>query len=360
MIVYLGVTALTIALSLLVRKNQCVSYGPVECKQQVRNQYALFTIFLVLFLVAALRYYVGNDYLAYLNIFENIYVERTVSTEIGFNSVVRFYQLLFGQSTFIPIFATISGITIYFMLKALYEQLDWFFYGFLLFMLTGFYLMSLNTIRYYAALGIVMYSIKYLQKKDYLPFCLYVGLAASLHKTAIVVIPAYWFLNRKWGKIEYAIIGMGTLSLIVLEDFYRSIIFKFYPFYEGSIYDVDTVSVFNIAKCVCILAFALFFYKRVKEDALLSFYFKLNLSGLVIYVCCTYIPVVSRVAYYFIWPQIFLVTNLVAKMKKGWFKTICIVGITLAYVLFFVLFLQEASGTALRILPYQTWIGVDL
>lgn len=359
MVFYAGITALTIALSYLAGEKKDTTY--VECaKQQIRSRYALFTIFVVLFLVASLRYYVGNDYISYVTIFRKLYIGEHVSTEIGFNGIVLFYQMLFGEGTMIPIFATLAAITIYYMLRALCDQMDWFFYGFVLFMLSGYYLTSFNIIRYYVAFAIVMYAAKYVMRREYVPFLLYVGLAATIHKTALIVIPTYWFLARTWSKLEYGVIVVGTISFVLFEDFYRILIFKIYPYYENSIYDTNTTSFFNIAKGIAILIFALCFYRQVQNEERLQFYFKMNIITIVIYATCSFIPVVSRVAYYFVWGQIFLITNLVAKMEPGRWKQLCIVGITMSYLLFFLLFLRNAAGIDMKIIPYQTWIGVDV
>lgn len=352
MSIYVVITVVTIILAYYVEREQRVING-LETRQQMGKNYAYAGIFVVLFSVGSLRYFVGWDYGAYLDVFEQIYHGEYVSTEVGFNTLVQIAQYCFGQNTFIPIFAVVSGVTAYYMIKSVKDQMDWFFYGFMLFMLSGFYFLSFNTIRYYVAFALVMYATKYVLKKDYLPFIFYVLVGATIHKTCLLVLPVYWFARRKWSKWEYGLIGVGAISFLLFEEFYRDIIFMIYPYYEDSVFDTGATSLFNIVKCLAVLIFALLVRNIWKEDERLQFYFKLNLIGLVVYACCSFMPVVSRIAYYFVWAQIFLLTNILVKMKESRWKKICTVGIIVAYGLVFLLLLGEMQ-------PYQTWIGATL
>ena len=53
------------------------------------------------------------------------------------------------------------------------------------------------------------------------------------------------------------------MSLIFGQDLYRSIIFKFYPYYKDSMFDNGQLSYVNIAKCLAVLVLAWFFGKTV-------------------------------------------------------------------------------------------------
>ena len=85
-------------------------------------------------------------------------------------------------------------------------------------------------------------------------------------------------------------------------------------------FDTGQLSYANILKCACVLALGLICYRRsLREDVPNRFWFFLNLAGLVVYCCGSFIPEVSRVGYYMIISQVFLIPRLLGDMPKGWF-----------------------------------------
>ncbi len=81
-------------------------------------------------------------------------------------------------------------------------------------------------------------------------------------------------------------------------------------------FDSGELSYANIAKCLGVLALCVICYKdSLKEDLSNRFYFFLNLFGLIVYCCGSFIPEVSRVGYYMIIAQIFLIPGLLAVMR---------------------------------------------
>lgn len=356
MIFYLGISIITLLLAGLVQERQ-ENRMYVVTKGNMISRVAFYAIFVLLFGVSFLRYYVGNDYGEYLLIFQKIYNHQQVSSEVGFNLVVKFFQWFLGPDTFIPIFGFFSFFTVFFMLKAVYDQSDWFWYGFFLFTASGYYLSGLNTVRYYFAFAIAVYAAKYAIKKDWIPFLLWILLAATVHKTVLVVIPIYWFATRKWRKTEIGIITVFCISLLLFQDFYREIIFRIYPYYENSRFDTNTTSYLNILKCACILIFSLIYYKQaIRDNEKNRFYFYLNFGGLLLYSLCSFIPEVSRIGYYLVWSQMFLLPNVLVKIENKKQKVIFSILIGLAFLLYFAMFLYRAGGVDLRIVPYQTWI----
>ena len=176
MILYVGMTVLVLALACLCRRTA----DDVRDRQWALNLWVLMGIYVVLGAVAFCRIANSNDYWEYVEMFSLIAQRRLVSSEFGFNLFVRFMQLLCGEGKFeyIPIFGAISLVTIFFSLKAIYEQTDWFLGGLFLFMMNGLYFSSFNSIRYYLALSIAAFSMKYVLKGQYGRFLFWILLAA--------------------------------------------------------------------------------------------------------------------------------------------------------------------------------------
>ena len=122
-------------------------------------------------------------------------------------------------------------------------------------------------------------------------------------------------------------------------------------------FDNGQLSYVNIGKCLAVLILCLIYWKdSIRDDRRNRYYFYLNLAGLVLYTCGSFIPEGSRVAYYLIQSQIFLIPGVLWNAKKGWFRNLCIVGVVAAYLLYFVMLLRGMYDVEIRLLPYLNWI----
>lgn len=328
-------------------------------RQETINRCMLVGIFLVLFALSALRVGIGNDYWTYRDEFIDIHrADTPTSFEIGFQTLVRIMQAMVGVNNYIPIFAVVAFFTCLFFIKGIYDTSDWFVMSFFLFMANGFYFMSFSNIRYYLVLALVIYSLKFLFAKRFVPFCLIIIFAAFFHMTVLVVIPAYFVAYYlKWSKKTYWIIPVAAAILIFARIPIRRLIFVFYPYYEGdAILDVANISYVNIAKCAAVLIFSLIYYKKaVKGNAKAETFFNMNLFALLLYSCATYVPELSRICYYLIISQIFLIPIVIKSVeKKGW-KIFWTASISVAYFMYFIMFLIEGYNPVIQILPYFSW-----
>ncbi len=370
MALFVGVTLLVLVMSYFCNNTAQVQLnmgtdkrrgGICRTRQHVLNLWICAGIYVVLTALSACRIASGNDYWGYKEIFSLIAQYRTVSTEIGFNWFVRGMQALFGTEKYLPIFGAISIITVFFFVKAIYDQGEWFLGTMFLFLMNGYYFSSFNSIRYYLVLAIAMYTMKFVLKGEYGKFIVWICFAALFHKSVLVVIPVYllakWLAGIQLKPWHYALGALFVLSFVVCRDLYREIIFFFYEYYEGSAFDVTDYSLANIAKCLGTVALSLICYKTgLRDNERNRFYFFLNIGGLVLYTVGAFIPTVTRVAYYLVISQIFLIPNLLLSMKEGIWKKIFIAGVTLVFVMYFVLFLKSAYSVDVRLLPYLNWI----
>lgn len=369
-LVYITLTMVTVALGMFVENRDYVpgairggrSFGICPCdRQQARNRIAAAAVYCLLTGVSACRIAVGNDYWVYRENFKLIAQERHVSSEIGFNHVVKWMQDIFGYDEYLYIFALFSVLTVFFFVKALYDQGSSFAFSLYLLMTGGYYFNSLNSVRYYLALAMALFSMKYVLRGEYGKFFLVILAAAMFHKSVLLVLPVYLIARflaaaslKRW---HYVTGGIFLCTFIFCQDLYKEIIFFFYPFYRNSMFDTGQLSYANILKCVCVLALSLICYRRsLEEDTVNRFYFFLNLAGMAVYCCGSFIPEVSRVGYYMIISQIFLVPALLGEMPQGWFGWFVKGGVVCAFGAYFGLLLREMYAVDIRLLPYLNWI----
>ncbi|MCH5342414.1 MAG: EpsG family protein [Acetatifactor sp.] len=370
-LVYIFLTIVTLLLALCV-DNRAYVPGHISGRrfpgtdvgfrrEQARNLVAEIAIFCLLTGVSACRIAVGNDYWPYRFNFRLIAQERHVSSELGFNLIVKGMQDLFGYDNYLPIFALFSFLTVLFFVLALHDQGSHYAFSLFLLMTGGYYFNSLNTVRYYLALAIALYTMKYVLRGEYGKFILWVVAGTAFHKSILLVIPVYlvarWLAATRLKKWHYVAGGILILSLIFAQDVYRGIIFRFYGFYENSDFDNGRLSYVNILKCVAVLILCGICYRRSLRDNMAArFYFFLNVAGLVAFCCGTFTPEVSRVAYYMVISQIFLIPRLLADMEKTWLRRLMYVGVIGAFTVYFVFLLRGMYAVDVRLLPYLNWI----
>lgn len=315
-LVYIILTAVTVAFGFLVKNRDytteylsgrrsfrgntsgdLMAAGPD--RQQACNAVAEFAIFCLLPGVSACRIAVGGDYWVLLAEISADRSGKACLLRNGFVYLVKFFHLIFGEGSYLPIFGFFSLITVFFFLKALHDQADWYVFSLFLLLTQGFYFNSMNSVRYYFALALVMYAQKYVLRGEYGKFLLWVRWAVRSTKRyaghpgiycdrSLVPDPAE--------KVALSLIGvLVILSLIFGQDVYRNIIFRFYPYYKDSMFDNGQLSYVNIAKCLAVLILCLIYWKdSVQENRRNRYYFYLNLAGLVLYSCGSFIPEVSR------------------------------------------------------------------
>lgn len=358
MIIYMGLTAVVLVTACFV-DNRTETQPNTITRQRMCNRVAMGSIFMLLFCVLAFRTDVGNDYGEYLDIFNDLHLGKHVSTEAGFNAVVYLIQFFFGTGAVAAriIFAIFAGATVYFMLKAVYDQSDWFVFSMFLLLANGYYFSAMTSVRYYFVLSIALYAMKYVLKGQWLFFVFWIVFASFFHKSVLLVIPVYFIASINWKRWHLLLLTALCISFVFFQDFYRRIIFQFYPFYENSVFDNGQTSVVNILKGLAILLFTLLYFRQgVEEDRRIKFYFSLNLGGLVLYVFCSFIPEISRVAYYLSVSNVFLLPGVLRKIKDKRQERVCSVLIIGGFFLYFIMFLYKAYNVEVGLLPYKTWL----
>lgn len=363
MALYILITVLVVAAGLFITNNSIrtntfgsIAYEGISIRQKKTNETLAFFIFFVLTMLSGTRVAVGNDFWVYRNNFELIAQSRVVSSEIGFNSIVRLVQWFAGYDNYMPIFFVFSAITVFFFVKAIYDQSEWFGASLFLLMVNGFYFSSLNSVRYFLVLAVALFSIKFLFEERHLAFLATIVLAATIHKTALVVIPFYYLAKVNWKKRDIPIFAVLSVGLLVLRNPIRKLAFIIYPFYEGTYLDDNDISYVNILKAIAVLVFSLIYYKKaIKDKAVNRFLFNLNVGALIVFSCLWFLPESTRIGYYLSASNIFLLPSIIKAIDKKKERIFWMVVIGLAYSAFFILYLKSLYSIDIRVLPYLNW-----
>lgn len=83
----------------------------------------------------------------------------------------------------------------------------------LLYYTCGAYWASFNTVRTYLAASMLIFSYKYLVQRRFLKYLIIVLIAASIHDTAILMVPMYFIINVKFSIKRIVILSLACLCI---------------------------------------------------------------------------------------------------------------------------------------------------
>lgn len=364
MILYSFIACITIMLATFVKKTE--DNDMVLSRQRVQNGIILSALFCILTLLAALRLEVGNDYGTYVVTAHEIFQKGFVVTEPGFNFVVRLLYTLSGKEDYLLLFGVFGAMIAAIFLKTFKEESESFALTFFLFMSLGIYFRTFNTVRYYFALGIAVYSIKYLvdvgkSLQSLTKFLLLIGFAATFHKSVLAVIPMYLICRLPINKWVVAALTCFGVGILLFQNQVMELALKLYPSYRNTVYIEETHSILEnapiIFRCLLVLVLCLVCYKEgVKDNTANRLYFNMNLMAIGLYLFCYFIPLITRFGYYLITPQILLVPNVIMAVKDSEKKRRLIFILIFVGIVYFVYFLFTATDEGVRVLPYKSWL----
>ena len=357
------------------RSGEAVRVCGQRTVKSFRNRLLLAGIFCILFSVSALRFDIGNDYAQYTQTAHEASVGGYVVTEVGFNWLVRLLYGIAGGEYYELVFAVFAFVTLLIFLKAFGRQSASFSQSFFLFMTLGLYFQTFNTVRYYLALSIALFSMKYVLEKDYIKFVFWILAASLFHKSVLLVIPVYWIATFEWRKWQIAA-GLAVSAACFLgKGLVLRLALILYPSYKNTIYLEGSGSLTGALcstgtlRILAVFALYLWFvyihcgsYGGEERKAQgwyreLRFYVQLNLLAFVTGMFFSFLPVVTRISYYFGISQLFMIPMILQNVKEQKIRRKAAGVVFAVCVLYFTVFLlQEAHQEGVRILPYQSWL----
>ena len=377
MILYITVAAVTTLLAGMVNCRPALQPYRIT-RQQMCNRVCLSAVFVILSALSACRLNVGNDYARYVEFMHLVNCDAYVPTEIGFNLLVKLLYGLSGFENYLLVFAVYAFVTVGIFLLAMYEQSEDFPLTFFLFMALGYYFQTFSTVRYYLALALALYSMKFVLRGQWGRFLVLILLGSAFHKSLLVVIPLYFLATLPWKKWQVAVGALFCTTFLFCQDFYLKLVVLLYPTYEDTEYLEGGTSYINILRCTAVLVFAGIVYWQErhlrgkaeisKEDAEVRdglaaaehFYFYLNLGALVLYVFCSFLPIISRIGYYLTISHLFYLPLLLGRLRDGRWRSVFRAGILLAAILYFMIYMSRAGNDGTLILPYKTFLFHDM
>jgi hypothetical protein len=216
MVVYSIAMVFTLFCQLVVKHNRKVVLG---------------IVMVFLFTISAFRYNVGTDYQHYVDIYNWIVSGLGAYVEPGFYYFNVVIQRLGGNNTWVFFFSSLLlFLSLWVGLTKCVDSKYWFFAAFL-FITTGTFFSSMNLLRQYMAISIVVMATPWLIEKKNIRYIIATFIAILFHTSAIIIFLFIILVLLDDFKIMPILMWVTyfTSLLFVIIDF-RSIIFIFGQF----------------------------------------------------------------------------------------------------------------------------------
>lgn len=268
----------------------------------LRDKKGLLMAFIIIFLFAALRYDFGNDYMSYLENFELI-----KNTDINpFGTQTLFYFLNTISPTFFIFILITSVLTIYPVYFIIKNNMGPEYYAFAVFIFVinpYIFLMNLSAMRQALATMCFIIAVQFSVKKKIIPYVLMIIIASLFHKSAIVLLPFYFWINEKRVKNWHIVtIVVSILVLLLMPENLYNIIIEVLEIFNDKNYDYYFEKLIQNSLRATFLSSLYLIYlliniKKLSGKTLL--YTKLYLVGCVFVVLAYNLSMLTRMQMYF-------------------------------------------------------------
>lgn len=290
--------------------------------------------FTLVFLFLALRYNFGNDYKGYLkaflkfNTYSNFnFFDNKNHFEPGWIFLNRVFKPL-GFFAMTAVLAAFNCIIYYRVIKK-YIPIELYWLAVFLYIFSpGFMLTHSSAMRQSIAIGLFIFSIDYLYKKDAIRYFLCIGLASLIHTSALILVPVYLmgFLNWRIKLISGVIIISLFISIFAFQNYFSinlnefiSGYFQKYEIYKGG---VKLSSGLGFVYSTILFALILYYARFQQQET--DLLFKLSIISFLFIPLSFIILMTGRVAMYFAPATIIVYPILLINIKKPIYKTIFI------------------------------------
>ena len=294
--------------------------------------YLLKVSFVLIFLFLALRYDYGNDYRSYLDEFVRLtsyssldYTDETEHFEKGW----LFLYFLFKPFGFFALVAVLAAFNcfIYYRLIKKYVLPNYYWLAVFIYVFNvGFMLTQLSSMRQTLAIGIFLFAIDYIKKKNAIRYCLCIGLASLFHSSALILLPVYligvlnWTINKKTATILYLIY---LLSFLFAQTFLPQINqlvssnFERYENYSGSS-ELGT----GLGLIINSILFIIVLYYADFQDNITLIFFKILILCYLLIPFSLILSMLGRAGMYFQPAMIVVFPTILSNIKNSFFKII--------------------------------------
>lgn len=299
---------------------------------------------------------VGNDTIAYVEIFNNIMQSGDISPyqgrfEIGYLYLNKWLSSIFHHHQVLLI---ITSIYIFFGVgRFIYKYSNMAWLSVILFFSLRYFDLSLSGIRHMLAVTTVLFAYDFIIKKHPIKFVITVIIATTFHNAAFIFLLAYPISKFKLTKRLITISSLSCIFLLLFLEESINVILTFFPHYYPYVYSAKAEGEVKLATLLGLLVMVIILFAgeifnnkivkskvtNIKEKSLS--YIKTNhdeIQSVFILIACVIMLVALRVDIFSRFSQIYSVfaivylPNAIGKIKDRHLKTTILIFVV---VLFF-------------------------
>ena len=289
-----------------------------------------FLMMFVLFVFSAIRVNSGSDFINYFTMYNTVLFYFGSLTSVfkstyqsGFLDLSYLVQKYIGGEYSIFVVIALFGSIATLVLFYKYTSSPRLALG--TWVLSGFFLISMNVLKQYIAMIFIMFAFFSMKKNKYIMYFCYVVCASIFHITAIIpgVMPLFLnviTLNKK--SFASILLTSGVISLLIypiLNIFTKIPLFSKYSIYLSM---ASTVSLrFIISAMITVVVYSIIIFlllnPKIKLNETTQLYLKILIIGMVFAVISFRFFFLSRISYYFLQFLPFLVGSLETNVFKS-------------------------------------------
>ena len=216
--------------------------------------------------------------------------------------------------------AITSGITSALVFTSIWRQSRYPALAIFFFVTTSNYFVSLNIVRQYIAVALVLLAVEFAVNRRYFSFLVAIACGALFHRTAmlgVLVLPLAFLkpaLNPLWG---FAAVGAAYLASFVVVPFFRAVLpiigCGIYLKYFGSKFSRDGFETIFFLINLCFMCLGAWYLRRAaKGNRFVVCWYWMTVVGTMFLALSGVVPLMKRVNYLFAAPQFLMLPELIA------------------------------------------------
>ncbi|MGX5688836.1 EpsG family protein [Arcticibacter tournemirensis] len=324
----------------------------------------LISVSSLLVLFAGLRGDIEGDYSSYLDIFNNSAgrFHWSDGIEPGF-----FYLNHFVNRAGLPFQIIIMLMACFSIIPKtlfLFRKSSNFLFSILIYYCTCYFIFDFVQIRQAVTIGIFMISLAFIQNRKFFKYLLSISLASVVHLSVLVLLPAYFFLNRKISAIFlYFIVCLcSILNVFQITVPLMNVLIKIVPIPDISanklaVYMKDSSFSAVSGKQMLLGILFIFIRGRIRtNDGLLNILINLFVLGIVLTTIFNGIPELAfRMKWYCFWSEALLMVYTIEyfSFDRLSIKFLLYFGLAIFYVFGLSTILNEYATRGEFIFPYR-------
>jgi len=359
MATYISMAVISILPAILysVINQKRVLYDETVLKQKKKIKtfliyYLAFCSFIPLFLVSAFRWDVGTDFKNYLSNYQNVIHGGNTRFEIGYNFFLEFLALFQAHPIWVFILTSLVFNILVFIIIYKYSPIP--SLSILILLGSNIYFFSMTGIRQAIAVAICFFSIQFIFKKQPIKFIFSVIIATIFHKSALIALPLYLIVARRYTVKQYFVIVAITLVIALnLEDIVEYLFSLFAPNYLSPFNKSTKFVEMTKGNVIRFLLMLLtLFYARKLLKLSKNNIFLIHIQPL-IFLTYFLIPfqITYRMVMYLEIFNIILIPTIIYAEKNNWKRIILLITMLLYYAY---MFISSILNDPHNVLPYKT------